>query len=118
MPRIRNSSILPRVPVLRWKMQFCLSAEMEALSGDVERVLQNYQARRRLRTARIQLQSREIGEHVYHPDGAHAELRNAVMSAKTPEEWYDLLDWLYGSTGLDGAVSGKAGTASINYQES
>jgi salicylate hydroxylase len=83
----------------------CLAAEMEALSGDVERVLPAYNAKRRLRTARVQLQSREIGQHVYHPAGAHAELRNAVMRAKSPEDWYDIIEWLYGSTGLEGAVS-------------
>lgn len=85
----------------------CLSAEMEANSGDIERVLQQYQNRRRLRTARVQLQSREIGQHVYHPAGAHAELRNAVMSARSPDEWYDQIEWLYGSTGLEGAVSAE-----------
>lgn len=42
---------------------------------------------RRLRTARVQLQSREIGQHVYHPARAHAELRNAVMHARSPEGW-------------------------------
>ena len=66
-----------------------------------------YQELRRLRTARVQLQSREIGQHVYHPGGAHAELRNAVMRAKSPENWYDIVDWLYGSTGLEGAVSAE-----------
>ncbi len=85
----------------------CLAAEMEAQSGDVERVLPAYNARRRLRTARVQLQSREIGQHIYHPDGAHAALRNAVMQAKTPDDWYDVVEWLYGSTGLDGAVSSE-----------
>lgn len=83
----------------------CLAAEMEAGSGDIERVLENYQARRRLRTARVQLQSREIGQHVYHPAGAHAALRNAIMRAKRPDDWYDIIAWLYGSTGLEGAVS-------------
>ncbi len=83
----------------------CLSAEMEAHSGDVERALPAYNARRRLRTARVQLQSREIGQHIYHPAGAHAELRNAVMKAKSPDQWYDAIAWLYGSTGLEGAVS-------------
>jgi 3-hydroxybenzoate 6-monooxygenase len=83
----------------------CLSAEMEAQSGDIERVLPAYNAKRALRTARVQLQSREIGQHVYHPAGAHAELRNAVMRAKSPDDWYDIIDWLYGSTGLEGAVS-------------
>jgi salicylate hydroxylase len=55
-----------------------------------------------LRTARVQLQSRAVGEHVYHPAGAHALLRNAVMAAKTQEEWRDALAWLYGAAGLDG----------------
>jgi salicylate hydroxylase len=88
----------------------CLAAEMEAQSGDVERVLPAYHAKRRLRTARIQLQSREIGQHVYHPAGAHAELRNAVMRNKSPDDWYDIVDWLYGSTGLEGAVSRETRT--------
>lgn len=83
----------------------CLAAEMEALAGDIERVLPAYNRKRALRTARVQLQSREIGQHVYHPAGAHAALRNAVMRAKSPEDWYDTIDWLYGSTGLEGAVS-------------
>lgn len=74
-------------------------------NDDIETALQAYQNMRRLRTARIQLQSREIGQHVYHPSGAHAELRNAVMSAKSPDDWYDEVSWLYGSTGLIGAVS-------------
>lgn len=86
----------------------CLAAEMEAQSADIERTLQSYQARRRLRTARVQLQSREIGQHIYHPDGAHAALRNAIMRAKTPEQWYDVVEWIYGSTGLSGAASGAA----------
>jgi salicylate hydroxylase len=42
-----------------------------------------------------------MGEHVFHPAGAHAELRNAVMRAKSQAEWLDTLQWLYGSTGLD-----------------
>ena len=90
----------------------CLSAEMEAGSGDVGRVLQSYQQKRRLRTARVQLQSREIGQHVYHPAGAHAELRNTVMKARSADEWYDIIDWLYGSTGLEGAVSSETRIAS------
>ena len=83
----------------------CLAAEMEAQSGDIDRVFPAYNKKRALRTARVQLQSREIGQHVYHPEGAHAELRNAIMRAKSPEDWYNIIDWLYGSTGLEGAVS-------------
>jgi salicylate hydroxylase len=85
----------------------CLAAEMEGRLDDLERVLQAYQGKRRMRTARIQLQSREIGNHIYHPAGAHAELRNSIMRAKTPDDWYDSVAWLYGSTGLEGAVSSE-----------
>lgn len=73
--------------------------------GSVPAALLWYQEKRKLRTARVQLQSREIGTHVYHPDGAHAALRNAVLQARGAEEWFDQIAWLYGSTGLDGAVS-------------
>lgn len=85
----------------------CLAALVAASPGDMEGNLRRYQDRRRLRTARVQLQSREIGRHVYHPDGAHAALRNAVMSARSPDDWYDQVEWLYGSTGLEGAVSAE-----------
>ena len=81
----------------------CLSSLFEE-GQSVESILTQYQEKRRLRTARVQLQSRQIGEHIYHPDGAHAELRNAIMSARTPEQWYDAVEWLYGSTGLEGAI--------------
>lgn len=81
-----------------------LSAILDTTS-DIETALIDYKKRRFLRTSRVQLQSRAIGEHVYHPAGAHADLRNAVMNSRTAEEWYDQIDWLYGSTGLEGAVS-------------
>ena len=82
----------------------CLSAEMEANSGDIEKSLQSYQSKRINRTARIQLQSRAIGDHIYHPSGVHAQLRNAMMSAMTTEQWFDSLQWIYGGTGLEGGV--------------
>jgi 2-polyprenyl-6-methoxyphenol hydroxylase-like FAD-dependent oxidoreductase len=64
--------------------------------------LEAYRAQRFPRTARVQLMSRAIGEHIYHPAGEHARLRNAIMSAKSQEEWYGDLAWLYGGTGLEG----------------
>jgi salicylate hydroxylase len=42
------------------------------------------------------LQSRAIGEHVYHPAGAHAALRDVIMRARSQAEWRDTLAWLYG----------------------
>lgn len=84
-----------------------LAHVMAASEGELGQKLDRYQKMRRTRTARIQLQSREIGDHIYHPAGAHAELRNQVMSSKSPDDWYNILEWLYGSNGLDGAVSSE-----------
>jgi 3-hydroxybenzoate 6-monooxygenase len=61
-----------------------------------------------VRTARVQLQSRAIGDHIYHPAGAHAAVRNAIMQAKTSEDYYDDLAWLYGGTGLTGNTQAQA----------
>ena len=92
----------------------CLSAEMETHSGNVEKTLANYQAKRKTRTARVQLQSRAIGDHIYHPAGAHADLRNQMMRARSPDDWFNSIEWLYGSTGLDGAVSSETLPARIS----
>jgi 2-polyprenyl-6-methoxyphenol hydroxylase-like FAD-dependent oxidoreductase len=79
----------------------CLSHMMAAHRDDRERALERYRAQRVVRTARVQLQSRAIGEHIYHPAGAHAAVRNAIMRAKSSDDYYAHLAWLYGGTGLD-----------------
>ncbi|TDH62704.1 3-hydroxybenzoate 6-monooxygenase [Dankookia rubra] len=81
----------------------CLSHMLATHPGRIEPALEAYRARRVLRTTRVQLMSRAMGEHVYHPAGAHALLRNAIMSAKDSRQWYETLAWLYGGTGLDPA---------------
>ena len=77
----------------------CLS-HMLANHDDHAMALEAYRVRRFPRTARVQLMSRAIGEHVYHPSGDHARVRNAVMGAKSQDEWCDDIAWLYGGTGL------------------
>jgi 3-hydroxybenzoate 6-monooxygenase len=78
----------------------CLSHSVGEHPVDLEKALEAYRSRRFLRTARVQLLSRAMGEHVYHPAGAHAALRNAIMRSKTSSDWYADLAWLYGGTGL------------------
>ena len=80
----------------------CLSHMLGSHPNDPATALEKYRAQRFPRTARVQLLSRAIGEHIYHPAGEHARLRNAIMSAKSQEEWYGDLAWLYGGTGLRG----------------
>src|SRR5229473_1430267 len=80
----------------------CLSHMLSAYPDDHASALKHYRLQRFPRTARVQLQSRLIGEHIYHPAGDHARLRNAIMRAKTSEDYYDDLAWLYGGTGQAG----------------
>ena len=80
----------------------CLSHMLAAWPDDHAAALERYRAQRFARTARVQLLSRAIGEHIYHPAGEHARLRNAIMGAKRSEDYYDDLAWLYGGTGLAG----------------
>jgi 2-polyprenyl-6-methoxyphenol hydroxylase-like FAD-dependent oxidoreductase len=80
----------------------CLSHMLARHADDHGAALENYRARRFPHTARVQLLSRAIGEHIYHPAGEHARLRNAIMGAKSQEEWYGDLAWIYGGTGLQG----------------
>jgi len=77
----------------------CLADELAGRPDDVNAAVDAYRRKRLLRTARVQLQSRAIGEHIYHPAGVHAALRNGVMRAKSGAEWYETMAWLYGGDG-------------------
>jgi 2-polyprenyl-6-methoxyphenol hydroxylase-like FAD-dependent oxidoreductase len=79
----------------------CLSHMMERHGGDVDRAFADYNRQRVVRTARVQLGARAIGDHIYHPAGAHALVRNSIMRSLSAEDYYDRLEWLYGGTGLD-----------------
>jgi salicylate hydroxylase len=82
----------------------CLAHMMEAHSGDVEKAFAAYNKQRAVRTARVQVDSRLIGDYIYHPADAMADLRNSVMQSLSQEEWRHRLEWLYGGTGLESAV--------------
>ena len=73
----------------------CLG-RMFADHDDPSAALAAYQRERLVRTARVQIDSRLIGDFIYHPAGAAAQVRNAIMRSLTPEQCYDRLQWLYG----------------------
>lgn len=77
----------------------CLAGIVGSSGDDLAAAFERYNGERVLRTTRVQLQSREIGRHIYHPDGAHAALRDSIMHAKDAQAWYDTLEWLYGGPG-------------------
>lgn len=94
----------------------CLAHMVDAHPGRVEEALESYRHQRVLRTARVQLQPREIGDHLYHPAGPHARLSNAMLSAMSPDEMYDTLAWLYGGTGLSSDAAASAGAVGRGTQ--
>ena len=55
-----------------------------------------YEQQRIIRTSRVVLGSRMMGDHVYHPDGMHAAVRDEMFANWNQEEFYHRLDWLYG----------------------
>jgi len=79
----------------------CLAHMMESHGGNLGTAFEAYRQQRVVRTARVQLGARAIGDHIYHPSGAHALVRNSIMQGLSPNDWYDRLEWLYGGTGLE-----------------
>lgn len=79
-----------------------------ALDGttDTEAALAQYQSMRMVRTARVQMNSRLIGDYIYHPDDAKAAVRNEIMQGMSAQDWYDQLTWIYRSNGLPPDLGG------------
>lgn len=78
----------------------CLSREVEAAGADFEVAFEAYRQGRIERTAKVQLDSRRMGDHIYHPSGHAAKERNTIMGSMTAEDYYNRMAWLYGGTGL------------------
>jgi salicylate hydroxylase len=81
----------------------CMAIEDAVTLGEALRVqhkdwpkaLDLYQRSRVARTARIVLASREMGR-IYHARGVERLVRNDLWRGRTPERFYDAMEWLYG----------------------
>jgi 3-hydroxybenzoate 6-monooxygenase len=71
-----------------------LSRTVAQSRDDLPAAFQYYQQQRYLRTGRCQVMARVHGEF-YHAEGVKAEMRTIMLSARTPEQSYAGLDWLY-----------------------
>lgn len=74
----------------------CLSEVMGSYPDDLDAALKVYADNRLVRTARIQIGSRQLGDNWFHVDGVHAKLRNEIMGKMTAEDYYYQFQWLYG----------------------
>ncbi len=81
----------------------CMALEDAVTLGEALRVNDNdwtkalalYQRSRVARTARIVLSGREMGR-LYHAKGVERLVRNDLWKGRTPERFYDAMEWLYG----------------------
>ncbi len=72
-----------------------LAEQVASNPSDLNAAFKAYNMARYLRTARVQITARLYGEF-YHAAGPAAELRNAFLSSRTPEQSYESTEWLYG----------------------
>ncbi len=72
-----------------------LGEALRVHGNDIEKAFDLYQRSRVARTARIVLSSREMGR-IYHAKGVERLVRNDLWRGRTPERFYDAMEWLYG----------------------
>jgi salicylate hydroxylase len=91
-------------PTLQYLAQgACMALEDAVTLGEALRVHDNhfgaafahYQRSRVARTARVVLSAREMGR-IFHAKGVERLVRNQLWTGRSPEGFYDALDWLYG----------------------
>ena len=90
-------------PTLQYLAQgACMAMEDAVTLGEALRVHDNdfgkafalYQRSRVPRTARIVLSAREMGR-IFHAKGVERLVRNELWKGRTPERFYDAMEWLY-----------------------
>ena len=93
-------------PTLQYLAQgACMAMEDAVTLGEALRVNDNdfrkafdlYQRSRVARTARVVLSAREMGR-IFHAKGVERLVRNELWKGRTPERYYDAMEWLYGWT--------------------
>lgn len=72
-----------------------LGEALRVCGQDIGKAFDLYQRARVARTARIVLSSREMGR-IYHAKGVERLVRNELWRRRSPERFYDAMEWLYG----------------------
>ncbi len=72
-----------------------LGEALRVNEGRFEPAFAQYERSRVARTARIVLSAREMGR-IFHAQGVERLVRNGLWQGRTPERFYDAMEWLYG----------------------
>lgn len=71
-----------------------LGEAVKACDFDLPTAFRLYESARVARTARVVLSVREMGR-LYHAKGVERLVRNSLWVGRTPERFYDAVEWLY-----------------------
>ncbi|WP_374673785.1 3-hydroxybenzoate 6-monooxygenase [Ideonella sp.] len=72
-----------------------LGEALRVHGGDFTSAFAHYERSRLARTARVVLSAREMGR-LFHAKGVERLVRNDLWKGRTPERFYDAMEWLYG----------------------
>ncbi|MGA2551857.1 MAG: 3-hydroxybenzoate 6-monooxygenase [Burkholderiaceae bacterium] len=75
-----------------------LGEALRLSQGDFKNAFDLYQRSRVSRTARVVLSAREMGR-IFHAKDVERLVRNELWKGRTPERFFDAVEWLYGWTG-------------------
>ena len=71
-----------------------LGSAVRLHGADLAKAVARYERSRIARTARVVLSAREMGR-IYHAQGVERLVRNDLWKGRSPERFYDALEWLY-----------------------
>ena len=74
----------------------CLGLCADEHNGDFDKAFPAYQARRIVRASRVLISANKLVGMIFHvPDGLEREVRNDLYRGRTPERYYDALEWIF-----------------------
>jgi salicylate hydroxylase len=74
----------------------CLGACADAADGDFAAAFRQYQEKRVVRASRVHVCANSLIGMIFHvPDGLQRRIRNDIYRGRSPERYYDALEWVF-----------------------
>jgi len=89
----------------------CLGACVDEADGNFEKSFLDYQNKRIVRATRVQISANKLVGMIFHvPDGLERQVRNDMFRGRTPERFYDALEWVFSAPDYVREFSAKRGS--------
>jgi 3-hydroxybenzoate 6-monooxygenase len=74
----------------------CLGLCADEVDGDFPAAFRRYQEKRLVRASRVQISANSLIGMIFHvPDGIERLVRNDLYRGRSPERYYDALEWVF-----------------------